>query len=539
MLVELRGELHEVAVDRSAALALEGSFGEHAVEAVTELMEHGEHLVDGEERGGVGGGFGEVAHVVDDRTHYRAVGVDPRGLEFLHPCALTLAGAGEVVGHEHGEMVAFGILDVVDLDIGMILGRVGHRLESEAVELVGHGEDTLGNGIDGEVGTDCILVEIVFLLTHLLGEVAVVPGLDLEGVAHGVGERLHLSHFLGHLSLGGLPDAEQQLLGSLRSGSHLVGSHERSEIGEAHDGSFLGAGFDDLLNDGEIVVVAALSVAGVSAPHFLAEVAVVGILEDRQTRGSVESEDPFALFAALLGLGSGVGHCGSGDAGEVGLIVDYDLESIVGVEQIFVEFDVEIGEAVVHLLELRLLVVGEESAVEGEVAVDVLDCADLIVGEAERVAGVVEGLDAAEEAVVHHHLIGESAVLREDRVGDGAKLGSRVGLGERHEHRHDALECGGEIVKGEDGVVESRSLGVVDNRVDGGASLGHAGLEGGHVVGDFDFLEGRDLIGGVVRLHERVLPFALATRSHRKSGGHRQSTECHSDWFHVDVSLNY
>ena len=68
--------------------------GEDAVEAVSELVEHGGDVVEGDERGLAGGGLGEVGDVVDDGEL-----VEERGLidEVAHPGAALFVVALEVV----------------------------------------------------------------------------------------------------------------------------------------------------------------------------------------------------------------------------------------------------------------------------------------------------------------------------------------------------------------------------------------------------------------------------------------------------------
>ena len=68
----------------------------------------------------------------------------------------------------------------------MVFGRVGHRLEADAVELVGHGEDAFCHGVHSEIGADGVFIQVIFLAAHFFGEIVVVPRLDLEIVAETV-----------------------------------------------------------------------------------------------------------------------------------------------------------------------------------------------------------------------------------------------------------------------------------------------------------------------------------------------------------------
>ena len=112
-------------------------------------MEGGLHLVDGEQRGSVAGRRSEIAHIVDDRTLHAAVAVEAGALHLLHPCALALAGAGEEVGHEDGDMLAgLGVDHVVDGHLVHVSFRVGHLHHLYAVEALGGQEEPLQHVVE-------------------------------------------------------------------------------------------------------------------------------------------------------------------------------------------------------------------------------------------------------------------------------------------------------------------------------------------------------------------------------------------------------
>ena len=247
-------------------------------------------------------------------------------------------------------------------------------------------------------------------------------------------------------------------------------------------------------------------------PHLLAQVAVVGILQHGQAAGRMEGEHPFPFFPACLGLCCGVFNDIGRDSGEVGLVVNHNLKSVVGRQQVLVELDVEVRQTAVHLLEGFLVGVVEQGAVAHKVLVGLLEGAYLVVSQPERVLAVIEILHAVEQAGVHHHLVRESAVARQQFLRHLLQFCSGISFGERHEHRHHAFKRGRHIVESQNGVGESGCLGVVHNRVDRCVGLGDAGIECRLVVGDLNLLERRDLELVAVRLHERILPLLLAAR---------------------------
>ena len=119
----------------------------------------------------------------------------------------------------------------------------------------------------------------------------------------------------------------------------------------------------------------------------------------------MECEHPLALFAAFFGFCSGVLNCRCGYAGKVSLIFHNDLKGVVGVEQVLVEFDVEVGKLVVDFLEFLFVGVGKKRPVAHEFAVCMFECAHLVMRQAEGVAVIVECLDTVEQAAVHHKLV--------------------------------------------------------------------------------------------------------------------------------------
>ena len=121
----------------------------------------------------------EVAYIKDDGTLHCSVRINRRSLKLIHPCALTLGCAGEVIGHEHCHMfAALDIGDIVNGNLWIILGSVRHFSELHAVKLLSKCEYTLAHIVKREVRAYLVLVKIVFLGPYLLGIVVVVPWLD-------------------------------------------------------------------------------------------------------------------------------------------------------------------------------------------------------------------------------------------------------------------------------------------------------------------------------------------------------------------------
>jgi len=357
-------------------------------------------------------------------------------------------------------MFALGILDIVDFNVGMIFGGIGHLLESESVETVCHGENTFPHRIHSEIRTDFRLVEREIALTHFLGEIVIVPRFDCEGVAHIVAEFLHRGNFLSDLSLGRLENLHEQFLGGFGGLGHLVGSHKRGKSGESEQTGFFGTVGYNLFDDRTVVIVGRSGICGISFPHLLAQFAVVGMLQHSQTAGSVESENPFALLAARLGLGGGIVDGAFGQSCQILLLVNNNFKSVVGLKKILVELEIKFGQTIVDSLELSLLVVGEKGAPEHKLVVGVGDSAALVKRLCRGVDIVIKSFDAFEQFVVHHHLVGECGVAGEQLFGNLGKFGRGISLGEGEKHRAYTLESGAETVERQNSVLECRSLGI-------------------------------------------------------------------------------
>ena len=113
-LVDLRGELYEVAGNRGSGARWVPDLGEQAVEGMAELVEHRDHVVPGQQAGRTLGGAGEIAGV---RHHGKGTGqvrlIHHRG----HPRPATLGGPGERIEDHRTQRGAVGLADLVHLGV--------------------------------------------------------------------------------------------------------------------------------------------------------------------------------------------------------------------------------------------------------------------------------------------------------------------------------------------------------------------------------------------------------------------------------------
>ena len=130
-------------------------------------------------------------------------------------------------------LAGFGIGDIVDIDLGVVFGSVGHLGEFHAVVALGEVENTLADILEGEIVAELGLVQGIFVAAYLLVVIIVVPGLNLHALALGVGDSLHLGNFLSDTAFSGLPDLHEQVLGSLHAAGHDIGGGILAEVGES------------------------------------------------------------------------------------------------------------------------------------------------------------------------------------------------------------------------------------------------------------------------------------------------------------------
>ena len=431
VLVDLRGHLDKVTVGVGAGQAAIFHAGEHAVQRMAKLMEEGLHIVPGEQRGGVARRTSHITHIIDDGTNVGAL-IAIGFLHGIHPCAGSLHVTRQVVGHEDSEVLALGILHIINLNLGVVLGSIGHLLEGEAVELVGNEEDTvLHHAVECEIGAHIVLAEVEFILLHLLGIVVIVASLNLGGIAMGGSILLHIGYFLVHLLDSGTPELQQQVLGSLGSLGHIgVGGIVGIGV-EAEQVSLLLTQHEDVADVLAVVILVAMASGGdIGLVHLAAQVAAVGIGQHGQTGCCDGVEGPLALLA-LVGseLGCVVDDV-LGKTLQLLLFVNKEYAAAQIMLNVVTELEVEFTQLAVDLLERVLLGCGQECTVTHELLVVLLGETLLDGIHTQLVGVVIDGLHLGKQAVVHVHAIALCGQLGHQGLGKLLHLGGVVTLAE-------------------------------------------------------------------------------------------------------------
>ena len=183
LLVDLAGELDDVAGHGGARGAGPPGVGQQAVQGMTELVEAGDDLVPGQQRRSVCG-LVDIDAVDDDGPSPRQVGLVDQA---VHPGAALLAPPGVVVADEQAQHRGVGAGVVVHLphaNIGVVhvLGEVGPLAEGDAVQAGGGVEDApLDDVPQLQVGGEGGVVQAEALLA--LGLLVTGPVCRTEGLA--------------------------------------------------------------------------------------------------------------------------------------------------------------------------------------------------------------------------------------------------------------------------------------------------------------------------------------------------------------------
>ena len=370
------------------------------MERVTKLMEHGAHLVPGDERRLTFGSLGVVAHVVDDGELSALAALLGKG---AHPCSATLGGTAEEVAVEKSDGLAVLVNHLKHLHVGMISRDVLALLECETVDTLGCVEHTVDlHAVNIEVGLYLVVGDIEHLLLHLGRIVEAVVGLQTE-----VGTLKLLGILLDDSCLGiglgriVLDELAQEVVDILWILSHCALERVVGVGGVAHEFALLGTQLCKLCYDGECVV---LGVGGISAvdaclKHLATQVAILQTGEDGLLCGIDDDDAIGRLAATALGVLFALGNVGIAESGEL-LLAVYPNHGVVGGSwQEVAPLLLQLGNARIDLLHAFHLVGRKQSARTYEALVD--DFGKTLVFALElAVLVVVDVLDALEKALI-------------------------------------------------------------------------------------------------------------------------------------------
>ena len=227
-----------------------------------------------------------------------------------------------------------------------------------------------------------------------------------------------------------------------------------------------------------------------------------------------------------------------GEPGEIGLVLDDELELVRFLEEVLLELEPEDRELLVDLGELRLVARAQIRAAADEVAVRLLEEPLLLLVQVELVPPVVDGLDAREELLVEEDLVVVRGLNRRDLLRDPLQLVARVRGAHAPEDVVDAREEIAARFERLDRVREGRRLGIRGDRVDRLALQPHRFQVRRHVVLDPDLVERRSAERGGEFPEQRDCPPGERTSRGSPAGEGEQEQERLSHGFRSSCGLS-
>ena len=210
-------------------------------------------------------------------------------------------------------MLAALVADLVELHL--LVPDVWTFLRFDDLHLVDffdNAEHAGEHAVDGEVGAQCLVVEVVEFLATLLCPVGQIPRLHWLWLGFGLLRAVLLQ--FGDLLFEGFPNAVVEVVDEVeRSGTVFGHAALENVVGEVlvpEQFGLLLAQAQDLENEVRVVLVPTARDGPGSFPHLFAEGLVLDVVHEWPHRRVVEIEAPLALVTFLLGIVRGSGEWG-------------------------------------------------------------------------------------------------------------------------------------------------------------------------------------------------------------------------------------
>ena len=257
---QLRRQLDKVAQHRRARQPLVGDVGQHAVQAVAELMEQRARIFQRQKRRRPRCTLSEVVVVQHHGDGVAAAGFVAALLaQRAHPGTAALGRPREVVLHEDGKQRAGRVAHLVGLHVGVVDRQVIAGREAQSEKPLRTIERGLHHVRQREVGLDLRVVERITLLAHLFGPEAPIPGFDgLRCGACFALDLLQLLPFAVHRHQRARPDIVEQLVHRRARAGHGVGEGKVGVAGMAVQRGLFAAQHQDGAGHRPVVVLAGL-----------------------------------------------------------------------------------------------------------------------------------------------------------------------------------------------------------------------------------------------------------------------------------------
>lgn len=527
ILHNLTGEFDKVARHRGTCQGRIVALAKETVKGMAKLVEEGLTLIEIEERRFVGGRLCEVADDLNDRDNVVTLAVDALTTELGHPSTATLACAGEEIHIEDTDDLTI-FKHLVGMSLSIVVGQLGILAESESIKFISHGESALTHIVEGEIGADGIVIEVIFGLAQLFAIETPIPRLEFSARDILCDKFLIIGAFVLSLGQSRVPYLHKTII----DGFWGLGDAIIENIGgmgrEAEDVGTFETEIDEGVDDFGVVVLTTVASRRISIPDLLTEVAIGAIGQEGFPRRHLQGEDILAL-GGLIGIGSFAGSCYLVRRKTLELSAIEDQGIVVGsLEDILSEAEREAGDLLVELTESGLLVGRHVGTIADETLIGLVEEAGLLGVEAEAGTIVVDSLDASKEFVVEGDIVAVCGEERGHFLGDSLHFGAVLALAQVEEDAADGAKKLAAVLVSLDGIGEGRGIAIVDDSLNLGLLLFHALLESRHIMFGLDAGEIGDLVGCVPSAKKWVVHVLVvfAASQHDDSG-----KSCDGDFF--------
>ncbi len=336
-----------------------------------------------------------------------------------HPCARTLAVAGEIIKIEDADIgIGLEIVDLEGAHIGIEHGQAaGVFAKAQIIELPRGPEHAIDQLVELEIGLHLGLVQIIFRLAHLFSVKAIVPRLDGEACAAAlarflVGNRLHVGHFFLHAGNRGRPHFHHQIhrLGGIlghRIGHAIMRVRRKAEQCRAFLPQLQDVGY------GCIGIIAILVVAAIDegAPHLFAQRPVGRILQHGLRRRTGVLDRKFARLPGCVRRGLERGDQPRLQPAQLGFTV-HDGIFLLILQHLARKFGEFLGQRAVDRDQPLLLRRCQIRAIAHEIFIGPFHDAQLLRIQAERGPLVIHLFIALEQFGIEEQAVVKGAELR-------------------------------------------------------------------------------------------------------------------------------
>ena len=354
MFVHLRRQFNKVARNISNAIIV--NVTEQAMQGMSEFVENRFRFI-GTQQGRLSGSrFAEVEDSRHNRIDALAILISLRTVTTA-PGTAALAGTCVEVHVEDTQRAAVFVLAFECIRIGIGLRYILDFGEGDTVQFICHIESTVTHMVEFQVRTHFVFIHIEFSLACLIGIITPVPAFGIEVTALFPDLGVDVGQFFLRLFQSRSPHLVEQVIYVLFVLRHILFQHVSGKVFVTQQFRFVEAGGNQLFHDFLVIIlVAVIATVDISLEDLFTQSTVIGILQERHHARVMQRENPFPFHRVGSGCFGSSGNQRFGQACQVFLLVDNQLECIGFFQHILAESKFQHGDLLVQLTQLGLVV---------------------------------------------------------------------------------------------------------------------------------------------------------------------------------------